>query len=44
MKESEMKADFDKVDRNHGGIILFDEFCQYFTQKACPQCMQDMLD
>merc|ERR1712232_1167880 len=44
MKETDMKADFDKVDRNHGGSILFDEFCRYFTQKACPQSLQDMLD
>jgi len=44
MKDAEMKADFDKVDRNGGGIILFDEFCRYFTQKACPQCLQDLVD
>eukprot|EP00928_Gymnodinium_smaydae_P081870 TRINITY_DN65308_c1_g1_i1.p1 TRINITY_DN65308_c1_g1~~TRINITY_DN65308_c1_g1_i1.p1 ORF type:complete len:491 (+),score=124.58 TRINITY_DN65308_c1_g1_i1:62-1534(+) len=41
--EQEMQADFQQVDRNGGGIILFDEFCRYFTHKACPQCMADLV-
>merc|ERR1719291_34239 len=44
MSEAEMQADFAKVDRNQGGMILFDEFCYYFTSKACPDCLQQWLD
>eukprot|EP00927_Polykrikos_kofoidii_P047521 TRINITY_DN4171_c0_g1_i1.p1 TRINITY_DN4171_c0_g1~~TRINITY_DN4171_c0_g1_i1.p1 ORF type:complete len:490 (+),score=94.69 TRINITY_DN4171_c0_g1_i1:143-1612(+) len=44
MSEQEMRSDFGAVDRNGGGIILFDEFCMYFTQKACPECLQDMVE
>jgi len=44
MSEAETRADFGRVDRNGGGIILFDEFCMYFTQKACPECLTAMLD
>jgi len=44
MSESEMKTDFNKVDRNHGGIILFNEFCHYFTMKACPECLTAMVN
>jgi Ca2+-binding EF-hand superfamily protein len=44
MSEQEMKADFAKVDKNGGGMILFNEFCLYFTHKACPQAMQEMVD
>jgi len=44
MSEQEIKSDFQKVDRNGGGIILFDEFCRYFTQKACPEGLTDMVD
>eukprot|EP00928_Gymnodinium_smaydae_P026816 TRINITY_DN20944_c0_g1_i4.p1 TRINITY_DN20944_c0_g1~~TRINITY_DN20944_c0_g1_i4.p1 ORF type:complete len:1624 (-),score=312.37 TRINITY_DN20944_c0_g1_i4:138-4550(-) len=29
--------EFRKVDKNGGGIILFDEFCHYFTSNVCPQ-------
>lgn len=42
MSESEMKSDFGRVDRNHGGIVLFDEFCKYFAMKACPECLTAM--
>jgi Ca2+-binding EF-hand superfamily protein len=44
MSEAEMRNDFQKVDRNGGGIILFDEFCKYFTMKACPECMSELVD
>merc|ERR1711964_961322 len=37
MSDAECRQDFSKVDKNGGGIILFDEFCLYFTQKACPE-------
>eukprot|EP00747_Dinoflagellata_sp_TGD_P213069 gnl/TRDRNA2_/TRDRNA2_86078_c2_seq1.p1 gnl/TRDRNA2_/TRDRNA2_86078_c2~~gnl/TRDRNA2_/TRDRNA2_86078_c2_seq1.p1 ORF type:complete len:493 (-),score=101.48 gnl/TRDRNA2_/TRDRNA2_86078_c2_seq1:163-1641(-) len=39
VSESEARSDFQKVDKNGGGIILFDEFCKFFTAKYCPQCM-----
>jgi len=42
MSEAEIRSDFSKVDRNGGGIILFDEFCKYFAMKSCPQCLTDM--
>merc|ERR1712061_68472 len=44
MSDSEVRQDFSRVDRNGGGIILFDEFCKYFTQKACPECMTDFVE
>merc|ERR1719188_1208973 len=44
MSQDEMRRDFQKVDRNGGGIILFDEFCKYFTCKACPECMSDLVN
>jgi Ca2+-binding EF-hand superfamily protein len=44
MSEQEAQMEFKKVDRNGGGIILFDEFCKYVTQKKCPECMSDFLD
>ncbi|KAI8608402.1 hypothetical protein BC830DRAFT_1174445 [Chytriomyces sp. MP71] len=28
----EARADFDKIDNNGGGIILFDEFCAYLSR------------
>jgi len=37
MSESKAAVEFEKVDTNRGGEILFDEFCKYFTQKQCPQ-------
>eukprot|EP00440_Ansanella_granifera_P009090 gb/GFBE01009848.1/.p1 GENE.gb/GFBE01009848.1/~~gb/GFBE01009848.1/.p1 ORF type:complete len:483 (+),score=139.73 gb/GFBE01009848.1/:1-1449(+) len=42
MSESEIRNDFSRVDKNGGGIILFDEFCRYFTMKACPECLTAM--
>lgn len=43
MNESDAKREFQSIDRNNGGIILFDEFCHYFTTKSCPECMRDMI-
>lgn len=42
MSENEIRSDFSKVDRNGGGIILFDEFCKYFAMKSCPECLTEM--
>jgi Ca2+-binding EF-hand superfamily protein len=44
MPDSRAREEFRKVDRNGGGIILFDEFCLYFTEAACPQAMTDFID
>merc|ERR1711920_271038 len=44
MSEQEMQSDFGKVDKNGGGMILFDEFCHYFTAEACPEAMQELID
>lgn len=37
MAPAKAKAEFEKCDHNGGGIILFDEFCEYFVQKKCPE-------
>jgi Ca2+-binding EF-hand superfamily protein len=44
MSDSEASMEFRRVDRNGGGIILFDEFCKYVTQRKCPECMSEFLD
>ncbi|EGD82612.1 hypothetical protein, variant [Salpingoeca rosetta] len=33
---SEARAEFDLMDMNDGGIVLFDEFCAYVARKAIP--------
>jgi len=43
MSERKIQAEFAKVDVNGGGLILFDEFCKYFTQKQCPQDLTDFV-
>merc|ERR1719327_250077 len=44
MSQSQARAEFQKVDRNGGGIILFNEFCLYFTETKCPHAMSDFVD
>jgi len=44
MSQSKIEAEFKKIDVNGGGIILFDEFCRYFTDRECPEAMQDFVD
>jgi Ca2+-binding EF-hand superfamily protein len=44
MSDSKCQAEFKKVDVNGGGIILFDEFCRYFTDKHCPNSMTEFVD
>eukprot|EP00405_Crypthecodinium_cohnii_P016111 CAMPEP_0206446552 /NCGR_PEP_ID=MMETSP0324_2-20121206/16201_1 /ASSEMBLY_ACC=CAM_ASM_000836 /TAXON_ID=2866 /ORGANISM="Crypthecodinium cohnii, Strain Seligo" /LENGTH=509 /DNA_ID=CAMNT_0053915039 /DNA_START=71 /DNA_END=1600 /DNA_ORIENTATION=+ len=36
MSASKAQSEFQKVDVNGGGQILFDEFCAYFVEKKCP--------
>jgi len=44
MHEQQARQEFRKVDRNGGGIILFNEFCLYFTETKCPHAMSDFVD
>lgn len=44
MSDSQASMEFRRVDRNGGGIVLFDEFCAYVTSKKCPESMGDFLD
>lgn len=43
LSQAAAKAEFRKIDRNGGGMILFDEFCQYFVNKQCPAAMTNFL-
>lgn len=43
MSERKAQSEFKKIDTNGGGIILFDEFCKYFTQKQCPQGLAEFI-
>ena len=36
LPEDEAKAAFDDMDSNDGGIVLFDEFCIWFTKQVDP--------
>lgn len=31
--DEELKAEFDKLDTNKGGFVLFDEFCSYMARQ-----------
>jgi len=44
MSDHQMSMEFKQVDRNGGGIILFDEFCKYITSKKCPESMTAFFD
>jgi Ca2+-binding EF-hand superfamily protein len=44
MSAAEGSMEFRRVDRNGGGIILFDEFCKYVTSRKCPESLTDMVD
>lgn len=44
MSDSQASMEFRQVDRNGGGIILFDEFCKYVTSKKCPESMTEFFD
>mmetsp|Transcript_81722 Transcript_81722/g.243686 ORF Transcript_81722/g.243686 Transcript_81722/m.243686 type:complete len:483 (+) Transcript_81722:74-1522(+) len=40
----EARHDFSQIDRNGGGMILFDEFCAWFSSKACPEALSAMVE
>ncbi|CAE7651185.1 unnamed protein product [Symbiodinium pilosum] len=44
MSQAKCEAEFKKVDVNGGGIVLFDEFCRYFTDRQCPETMKEFVD
>eukprot|EP00931_Biecheleriopsis_adriatica_P114619 TRINITY_DN90541_c0_g1_i1.p1 TRINITY_DN90541_c0_g1~~TRINITY_DN90541_c0_g1_i1.p1 ORF type:complete len:487 (-),score=111.77 TRINITY_DN90541_c0_g1_i1:55-1515(-) len=44
MSDADFQREFRQVDKNGGGIILFDEFCQFFASKNCPQAMTALVD
>lgn len=44
LSQPKLEAEFKKIDQNGGGIILFDEFCRYFTDRTCPEAMTDFID
>jgi len=37
--DAKAQAEFRKIDKNGGGIVLFAEFCNYFSEKMAPECM-----
>jgi len=37
VSDAELKAKFQSLDRNGGGVVLFDEFCFYMAQQAASQ-------
>ena len=36
LSPNEAEKVFGKMDSNHGGKVLFDEFCAWVAQNACP--------
>jgi len=46
MQVSEARAQsyFKEIDKNGGGVILFDEFCSWFAATSCPEAMKDFID
>lgn len=43
MSHKEARHEFQIIDKNGGGMILFDEFCRYFAGKNCPEAMIGMV-
>merc|ERR1712072_1028896 len=37
LSEADARAEFDAMDSNDGGIVLFDEFCVWFTKHVSPE-------
>eukprot|EP00929_Paragymnodinium_shiwhaense_P020227 TRINITY_DN13547_c0_g1_i1.p1 TRINITY_DN13547_c0_g1~~TRINITY_DN13547_c0_g1_i1.p1 ORF type:complete len:530 (-),score=134.71 TRINITY_DN13547_c0_g1_i1:237-1826(-) len=44
MSEAKAEIEFQKLDTNKGGIVLFDEFCAYVTNKQCPEAMTHYIE
>jgi Ca2+-binding EF-hand superfamily protein len=43
MSESDAKKEFSSIDKNGGGMVLFDEFCAWFASKSCPACLTELV-
>merc|ERR1712066_381302 len=43
MSAHQAEQEFRRVDKNGGGIVLFDEFCAYVTETKCPEAFRDLL-
>ena len=37
LKRKEANAEFEEMDANGGGVVLFDEFCVWYTEKINPE-------
>jgi len=44
MSESEAKKQFDEVDANGGGSILFEEFCFWYATLKCPEISKPLAE
>lgn len=44
MDPSTAAQEFQKMDKNGGGMVLFDEFCHWFAQRSCPDVINSMDD
>lgn len=42
-KPAKLEEEFNKMDENGGGIVLFDEFCRYFTDHRAPDAMTEFV-
>jgi len=40
----EARHDFNQIDKNGGGMVLFDEFCLFFASKSCPEALTAMVE
>ncbi|CAJ1434970.1 unnamed protein product, partial [Effrenium voratum] len=43
MTDAEAKKQFEAMDRNHGGLVLLDEFCSWFASSSCPEGMTSLV-
>jgi len=43
MGAAKISQEFKKLDANGGGVVLFDEFCAWFTQRECPAAMAEFI-
>ena len=37
LSKSQLKKEFNAMDANGGGVVLFDEFCVWYTKKVTPE-------